>query len=297
VPGDSIYLAGPRPTAEYVELAASGAKWMGMGDAGISFRPPANGTVPAGYVEGWIQKLGPAMANLTDAGIPLDMMYVYGFDEMPEAFNASVYEIFGGLKKQWPTLKTIAVLDWATFAADLPLDVWVDEYADYGSSESYLAPTKKETIRQNWLASAPNHQFWWYWCIGPTDPAAMNTFVERPAIQGRLLYWLTALHAVNGMLYYDVAIWSGQCPSQRPCRPCERINGTGMTDFNPATWNGDGSSTNGGGANGDGSFTYPGPGGKPLGSLRLSNIADGIEVSWPILWVKSFACAKYILVR
>jgi len=29
----------------------------------------------------------------------------------------------------------------------------------------------------------------------------MNTFVERPAIQARLLYWLTALHAVNGMLY------------------------------------------------------------------------------------------------
>ena len=39
------------------------------------------------------------------------------------------------------------------------------------------------------------------WCIGPADPAAMNTFVERPAIQARLLYWLTALHAVNGMLY------------------------------------------------------------------------------------------------
>ena len=59
------------------------------------------------------------------------------------------------------------------------------------------------------------HQFWWYWCIGPSDPLAMNTFVERPAIQARLLYWLTALHAVNGMLYYDVAIWSDQCPSQR----------------------------------------------------------------------------------
>ena len=32
-----------------------------------------------------------------------------------------------------------------------------------------------------------------------------------------------------------------------------------------------------GSTNGDGSFTYPGEGGKPLGSLRLSNIADGIE--------------------
>ena len=33
---------------------------------------------------------------------------------------------------------------------------------------------------------------------------------------------------------------------------------------------------------GDGSFTYPGEGGKPLGSIRLSNIADGIE-DWELL--------------
>jgi hypothetical protein len=42
---------------------------------------------------------------------------------MPEVFNESVYEIFGGLKKKWPTLTTMAVLNWETFASDLPLDV------------------------------------------------------------------------------------------------------------------------------------------------------------------------------
>lgn len=51
---------------------------------------------------------------------------------MPEEYNQSVYEIFGGLKKKWPTLKTIAVLNWETFPSDLPLDVWVDSYSDYG---------------------------------------------------------------------------------------------------------------------------------------------------------------------
>ena len=81
-----------------------------------------------------------------------------------------------------------------------------------------------------------------YWCIGPTDPRALNTFIERPAIQARLLYWLTALHAVNGMLYYDVAIWSAQCPASakggkgRPCKPVGRINNTALTDFIPATF-------------------------------------------------------------
>lgn len=99
-----------------------------------------------------------------------------------------------------------------------------------------MIPTAKEALRQSWLASKPNHQFWWYWCIGPTDPRALNTFIERPAIQARLLYWLTSLHAVNGMLYYDVAVWSTQCPSKRPCKPVARINNTALTDFAPETF-------------------------------------------------------------
>ena len=56
----------------------------------------------------------------------------------------------------------------------------------------------------------------------------------------------------------------------------QRINQTTLTDFDPATKPA-GFGPAGGTSNGDGSFTYPGIGGKPLGSIRLSNIADGIE--------------------
>ena len=61
----------------------------------------------------------------------------------------------------------------------------------------------------------------------------MNTWVERPAIETRLLFWLPALHGINGMLYYDVAYWSTsfQCPGLRPCKPVGRINRTAFTDF------------------------------------------------------------------
>ena len=37
-----------------------------------------------------------------------------------------------------------------------------------------------------------------YWCINPSIPTYMNTFVESNAIQGRLLFWLAALHGVTG---------------------------------------------------------------------------------------------------
>ena len=93
--------------------------------------------------------------------------------------------------------------------------------------------------------------------------------VERPAIEGRLLYWLAALHAVDGMLYYEVDRWANEpCPSGA-CKTIGRINNTALTDFSPATFHS---------ANGDGSFTYPGPEG-PVGTIRLANIADGIEVN------------------
>ena len=94
---------------------------MGMKDAGISFRPPSNGTLPPNYVADVIEQLAPTMDDLSKLGL-INKSYVYGFDEMPEIYNQSVYDIFGGLKKKWPSLTTMAVLDWETFPSDLPLD-------------------------------------------------------------------------------------------------------------------------------------------------------------------------------
>lgn len=180
--------------------------------------------------------------------------------------------MFGGLKKQWPKLKTMSTLnEWSKFPPDLPLDILVDNYVDYfveygGRSHSYLMPTQRETMRQGWLASNPNvsavldiaerymlstsdhislpavvlqHRYWWYYCMISEDPlnaALLNTWVEKPVIQARLMYWLAALHAVDGMLYWGIDVWSGQCPYPRTCNPVGRVNNTGLTDFIPATW-------------------------------------------------------------
>ena len=54
------------------------------------------------------------------------------------------------------------------------------------------------------------------------------------------------------------------------------MNGTAFTDFNPATWPATNGGTLTGSANGEGSLTYPGADG-PVASVRLVNIADGIE--------------------
>lgn len=191
VPGDAIYLGGPRPLAEYETLAASGAKWMNMAD--VSFRIPGglDSHVPQSYTDSVIANLSPTMASMTELGL-VEKMYVYGFDEMDAALNRSMRELYGGLKQHWPSLTTIATLNWDTMPADLPLDVWVNSsglctqsvnpagsgprlvlpspsqtlpphqvnsYSDYGESPSYLQPTAKEQTRQAWLASRPGRRW------------------------------------------------------------------------------------------------------------------------------------------
>eukprot|EP01052_Picozoa_sp_SAG31_P002260 SAG31_NODE_78_length_27447_cov_83.819877_6_plen_896_part_00 len=276
IPGDMLHLASPRPINEYRALAASGAKWINLLYASSGRSQGSHRFDLQEDLRHAIEQIGPALQNLTAREFS-KKLYIYGFDEMPIQFNESLYKIFGALKRRWPEVQTMAALKWPILPSDLPLDIWVDEYIDYGSSNHYSVPTAKETLRQQWLASNDSHSFWWYWCIGPTDPRQMNTFLERPAIEARLLFWLASLHAIDGMLYYSVNRWVDQCPTQRPCRTISRINNTALIDFDPATWNGSGGSiTDGGGANGDGSFLYPGPDG-PVGTIRLSNIADGIE--------------------
>ena len=47
--------------------------------------------------------------------------------------------------------------------SDFPLDVWVNEYAQWGQADHYRTATPKKIARQEWLSASPDHKFWWYW--------------------------------------------------------------------------------------------------------------------------------------
>ena len=200
-----------------------------------------------------------------------------------------MYAVFGAIKQRWPALRTVGAIDWSEMPDDLPLDVWVDLYTDYfceSMAGSACAPTAtKEAKRQRWLASGKSKEYWWYWCLQPHDPRFMNTFIEYPAIQARMLFWLASLHGVNGMMYYQNDVWAtegvaARCGSPARCKPCDRgPNQTAFSEWDPASYPG----PQPGSLNGDGSLTYPGPDG-PLSTIRLENIADGIEDA--ALWVQ-----------
>ena len=197
---------------------------------------------------------------------------VYSFDELPEAQISAIYKVFGPVKTALPQLQTMATLpdgrqfnrtDWTRLPPGLPLDIWVDCYNQVYDAAKLAAVAE-------WKAAG--HEYFWYWGISPHKAEWLNTFVERPAIQGRLLLWLASLHEIRGLLYYEVAL-----SLKFHSTPLTRLNGTMLTDFSPASWP-DGQP---GAANGDGNFLYPCPSG-PCASIRLKNIRDGIE-DWELL--------------
>ena len=254
--GSCLYISTPTNIKDATFLARGGATWLNLVDvayvAGLDSRC-------SNYKDAMVQKvlgvLTPAVAEYQSKGL-LENMFVYGFDEVPESCEQSIRKIFGAIKKRWPSLRTVAALNWyGGLPADLPLDVWVIQYHQF---DPYTASV--------WTGSGK--QQWWYHCILPNQPQYLNTFIERPLMEARLLFWYACSHNVGGWLYYSTVMWRRRPSSSEPL---SRIDGTSRTDFDPANyvW----SDTF---ANGDGNFVYPGEDG-PVPSVRLHNLRDGFE--------------------
>ena len=235
-----------KPIAEYQVMAKAGAKWMNLkflgngADVWNQTTHPGeafNASVQAKAIAGYLSDLELALGNLSAVGLE-EKAYLYGFDEAIEykwGAKESIYTLFGAIKRRFPQLRTMATLNWPAVSPgtndpqpgtntptaaggipdDFPLNVWVNEYSTFGQADHYRNATLKQQARQRWLQGGANRSFWWYWCLSPEPPEFMNTFIERPAIDTRLMYWLAALHGIDGMLYYQVDLVRTQTTDMR----------------------------------------------------------------------------------
>lgn len=278
-PPDSLYLSTPRSVEEYEYLASKGMSNFGLLDVtkvqNFSHDLHDCHDVSDQEVQNIIDILRHVVTPLQEKGL-LDRAYVYGFDEFPTTCEPQIRKIYGAVKRTFPNLRTVATLNWSPMPVDLPVDVWVIDYNSFNVEDTAA-----------WVAAGKKQ--WHYHCIEPHSLQYLNTFIERPAIQGRLLLWQAALHqqmygAPSGWLYYAMNRWepcdSDACggavvPAVMQQLPQGDWFHTAYTDFPPANfiWKPDIDDIF---ANGDGYFTYPCPGG-PCGTVRLSSLRDGLE--------------------
>ncbi len=180
--------------------------------------------------------------------------YVYGFDEIGPEIYPGLRQMFGAVGERFPGLKRLVA---ARIAPEVYgyVDAWANTIETYN-------PALAEQRR------AAGEEVWLYLSMSGRHPYP-NWFIEYPAIEARLVWWLGYLYDIDGFLYYAINHYdyrNGQLPT-----PID-VNAGPYVQWDPASY----VSTGGAKFNGDGLLIYAGDNG-PLASIRLANIRDGLE--------------------
>ncbi len=200
------------------------------------------------YSPGYIDSLRSRLKGYVDAFGPrgwLDgMAYVYNYDEVDKPHWPLAKEMYTLVRHVSPELKVIQCLNIPEGVQALAgyadtWDVYVAQYEESGVDKRVAAGDEA------WLAVC---------CYPSVRP---NFFLEYPAIDGRLIGWICYRTGVTGFEYWSPNHWNGN------------HSGPGLR----GGWKANTFSN----YSGDGYLTYPGPGIRPLSSIRLENLRDGFE--------------------
>ena len=115
--------------------------------------------------------------------------------------------------------------------------------------------------------AAPKHlarggRTWWCTCCWPSSHP--NLFVDYPAMDARIIGWLSWKVGVQGWEYWDVDFWDN-------C--LKPMKGKKFVDVVESKW----TANSFGKYNGDGYLFYPGPDNRLLSSIRFEALRDGFE--------------------
>ena len=198
--------------------------------------------------------LRPYVAELRRRGLDRGA-YLYGFDECGGEYFKSMEALWRDLKKTYglPVMTTAYMfrevaehrMDFRSREA-MATDIHCPPLAVY---DALLADRYR----------AEGKEVWWYTCCSPKYPHPNVAPYAYPAIECRLIGWLTKLVRADGFLYWHVNYWRGD----EKLDERETYFPTWRTDTFPK-------------AHGDGVFLYPGRE-HVLSGIRLANVRDGEE--------------------
>ncbi|MFH1810705.1 MAG: glycoside hydrolase domain-containing protein [Pseudomonadota bacterium] len=199
-------------------------------------------------------------SHLADRGW-LSKAYTYWFDEPEPVDYTLVVQGMDLLHSAEPRLRRLLT---EQFESELAghVDIWtplLDQFADSWAQQ-----------RQ-----ALGEEVWWYVCTGPRAPYP-NNFIDHPAIETRVRFWMAWQHGVQGSLYWQTNYWTNDQVSgaSTPQDPWQDPMSYNFDTGNVGTW-----------GNGDGRLLYPPRAWAdnvqriegPTPSLRWELIREGIE--------------------
>lgn len=194
-----------------------------------------------------------------------DKAYIYGFDEPAAERIPAIKREFGWVKEHFPDLKRMC-----TTPPNEQLKGYVDIWCP-------ILHAYNPDIARKWEQAGD--EVWWYVAWIPSRPYP-NLLMDNPAIDHRVLFWMNWKYKVPGFLYYAVNLWTTNftpCAARQGwCWPqaWEVLKGLKAGKRWPEIpWNTFTCSN----CNGDGQLIYPGPNGKPVSSIRMELVRDGIE--------------------
>jgi len=278
---DCIYRSRPPLIEDVKRWKDAGARWFNIVHIPSVGNLKAGDPYPAEARKKYLDLLATYVPKLEKAGL-LDMAYIYGFDEIRANQFAAVKDIFGEIKKRYPTIPLMTTAYDHSYGRDTGLDefvdIWVPLTQKYGETGPAIAAARQR-----------GRQVWWYVCCGPRHPFA-NWFVEYTAAEHRLLMgFMPHKFACQGFLHYSMNLWlsnrdvtgpDGKTRRQRNAPFAEAVNRGPLTNSDGKSWTE---------YNGDGLIFYPGPDG-PVPTIRMKCIRDGLE-DYEYLWLLKTAVA------
>ena len=279
---DNIYRGMPPRIDDVKRWRAHGARWFNILHVPSVGNIKAGDPYPAKAKQHILQTLAGYVPELEKEGL-LSMAYIYGFDEVSPNQFAAMKDIFGAIKKRYPSIPIVTTAYDHSYGRDTGLDPFVDIWVP-------LTPKYASTAEAMAAARQRGRQVWWYVCCGPHHPYA-NWFVEYTAAEHRLLMgFMPHKFACQGFLHYSMNLWQTNRDVRQADGRIVRQENAPFTDplrCGPLT-NSDGKSWTE--YNGDGLIFYPGPDG-PVATIRMKCIRDGLE-DYEYLWLLQDRLAK-----
>ncbi len=193
-----------------------------------------------------------------------EKVYIYGVDE-PSDTDGRLFmflsKLYSEIKRMMPDAKIMQTGNCDNSHLTKYVDIWCPQ-----TVRVFLPFFRNQLSKGDLL--------WCYVCVSPIRPYA-NFFIDEPAIDHRILFWLCKKAGGNGFLYWSVAWWDGFVSAYDAkngknggkCFPDIMLDVRNHCQFRKSWVH----------VNGDGFLLYPGKNLEPIPSIRIEIIRDGIE--------------------